>query len=123
MVEADLTFRLPSEGGRAIPPGVLVGLQYCLHIVIGDPNQRAAIVGEGRVLTERYLGVGFTSGPRLVPNGVQIQVQMMLAFWPHPVYDTVQPGATFTLRERDRIVGHGRITRRWTERWEPAAQR
>jgi hypothetical protein len=123
MVEAELTFRLTSDGGRAIPPGVLVGLQYRPHIVIGDPKQRESVLGEDRVATEKYLGVAFASGPRLVPNGEPIQVQMMLIYWPSLEYDTVQPGATFTLREGHRIVGHGRITRRWTEPWEPAAQR
>jgi hypothetical protein len=28
MVDAELVFRPESEGGRAIPPGVLAGLQY-----------------------------------------------------------------------------------------------
>jgi hypothetical protein len=120
MVEADLTFRPESDGGRAIPPGILAGLQYRPHIVIGAPTQKEAIVGANRVLTEDYLGVAFASGPTLVPIGEQIQVQLMLIYWPSLDYGKAQPGATFTLREGGRIVGQGRITRRWTEPWEPS---
>jgi hypothetical protein len=120
MVEADLTLRPESDGGRALPPGLLHGLQYRPHIVIGDPAQKDAIVGPNRVLTEEYLGVAFASGPTPAPIGEQIRVQMMLIYWPSVDYGKAQPGATFTLREGARIVGHGRITKRWSEPWEPA---
>jgi len=120
IVEAVLTFRSVSEGGRVIPPGVLTGLQYRPHIVIGDPAQKEAIVGTDRVVAEEYLGVAFASGPTPVPIGEEIQVHMMLIYWPDFDYRKVLPGATFTLREGARIVGHGRITKRWSEEWEPA---
>jgi len=119
MVEADLTFRTESEGGRTIPPGVLSGLQYRPHIVVGDPNQREAIVGADRVITEEYLGVAFASGPYRILLGQPIRVEMMLIYWPNLDYRKAVPGVTFTLREGGRIVAQGRITKRWTEPWEP----
>lgn len=120
MVEADLTFRPAAEGGRTIPPGVLDGLQYRPHIVVGDPNQREATVGADRVIAEEYLGVAFSSGPDRLSLGQAIRVEMMLIYWPNLDYRKAVPGATFTLREGGRIVGQGRITKRWTEHWEPA---
>jgi len=80
MVEADLTFRPESDGGRTIPPGVLTGLQYRPHIVIGDPTHQETLVGPNRVAREEYLGVAFASGPTQVHLGEQAQVQMMLIY-------------------------------------------
>jgi hypothetical protein len=107
------------KGVEPFPPGVLDGLQYRPHIVVGDPNQREAIVGAGRVIAEEYLGVAFSSGPDRISLGHAIRVEMMLIYWPSLDYRKAVPGATFTLREGGRIVGQGRITRRWTEPWEP----
>jgi hypothetical protein len=121
MIEADVIFRKESDGGRAIPPGVLGGLQYRPHIVIGDPNQREAIFGADRVIAEEYLGIAFVSGPERIPLGQPIRVVMMLIYWPNLDYRRAVPDATFTLREGGRIVGQGRITKRWTESWESTA--
>src|SRR5271169_2233053 len=102
-----------------IPPGVLTGLQYRPHIVIGDRHQSKAIIGPDRVIAEEYLGVGFTAGPAEVPVGKEVQVEMMLAYWPNLEYVRAVPGATFTVREGPRVVAHGTITGRRIESWEP----
>jgi hypothetical protein len=122
IIEAEFTFRTRAEGGREepIPPGMLVGLMYRPHIVIGDPTQREAIVGPDRVIVERYLGVAFSAGPYRIVPGEQVRVEMMLAYWPSLDYVEAVPGATFTVREGGCIVGYGRIMRRWTEQWKPA---
>jgi hypothetical protein len=120
MVEADITFRPKSEGGRPIPAAGLSGLQYRPHIVIGDPHQREAVVGPDGVGAEEYLGVAFESGPHLVVPGQELRVTMMLMYWPETDYLQAVPGATFTVREGARIVAHGRIRKRWNEPWQGA---
>ena len=69
---------------------------------------------------EEYLGVAFASGPEHASVGVLICAQMMLIYWPQLDYARAVPGAEFTLREGGSIVAHGRITKRWTEAWDPA---
>jgi hypothetical protein len=115
MIELELTFRPESEGGRLISDRILSGFTYRPHIVIGPPDQRRAVIADGNRLTETYLGIAFHSGPLRVELGQPFTAQAILAYWPTPEYDSVVPGATFTLREGARIVGHGHITKRWTE--------
>ena len=115
MIEVELTFRPESEGGRYIPDGILSGFTYRPHIVIGSPTQQHAVIADGNRLTETYLGVAFSAGPQHVELGQPCIAQAILAYWPAPEYSAVVPGATFTLREGARIVGHGRINKRWTE--------
>jgi hypothetical protein len=33
----------------------------------------------------------------------------MLMYWPHPVYESLVAGATFTIREGAQVVGYGRV--------------
>ena len=110
-IEATLTFLPPFEGGRGQPVLVPDGYRghYRPHIVIGDPTQRKAIVEQGNVLTEDYLGVDLWSGPASLPFGIEHVVQMRLSYYPNVVYSTVQPGATFTMREGGRIVAFGQV--------------
>src|SRR5271169_3593544 len=116
VISAVLTFRSKAEGGRMIPPAVLTDLQYRPHIVIGDRHQSKAIIGPDRVIAEEYLGVVFTAGPKEVPVGKEVQVEMMLAYWPNLGDVGAISGATFTGREGPRIGGHGAITGRRIER-------
>ncbi len=121
MLETDLTFRTESDGGRRTPPGVLRGLEYRPHIVIGDPTQRTMIVGPDGFVAEEYLYVAFACGNALA-LGQPLRAELMLMFWPDLDYAKAVPGATFTVREGGTIVAHGRIIRRWTEAWNPAGE-
>jgi hypothetical protein len=106
VVLAEVTFLPQSEGGRAEIPK-LTGCGYWPHIVIGDPQQRSAII-DGHQITEHYLGVAFLSGPEVAPAGVPVEVELALIY-PGENYDAVAPGATFTIREGPRVVGYGRV--------------
>jgi hypothetical protein len=113
--EVDLVFRTASDGGRRGPTPTLSGLGYRPHIVIGDPMQKDAILGRDGVVAERYLGAAFDDGPANAPVGELVRTRMMLVYWPDLGYEEVVPGASFTLREGRRIVGHGCIVRKWIE--------
>jgi hypothetical protein len=88
--------------------------QYRPHIVIGPQSQRVAIV-DGNRLTENYLGVMCVAGPETMEPGDTADVKMALMYFPEQPYTEVQPGATFTMREGQLIVGHGVILSRGME--------
>ena len=100
---------LPECGPRRIQGG-----QYRPHIVIGPTSQRQAVVAEGNVLTEKYLGVVFRSGPEELNPGVPAEVSLVLAYFREvpAQYASVVPGASFTVREGGSIVGYGTVNQR-----------
>ena len=109
-VQLEITFLSTAEGGRDTAPpqvGRAPG-KYRPHIVIGDPNQRKAII-VGNEIRETYLGVIFVSGPDEVRVGEPIEAEAELMYYPQPEHAAVVPGATFTIREGARIVGNGRV--------------
>ena len=105
-VEIEVTFIPSSEGGRAIWPAMFTGGGYRPHLVLGDPNQRQAIM-EGNYILETYLAIAFWQGPDRVEEGVPFICDVVLMGYHHPCYDGVRPGATFTVREGAKIVGYG----------------
>jgi translation elongation factor EF-Tu-like GTPase len=109
-IEAEVTFLPESEGGRIMPSGILSSGVYRPHLVVGDPNQRRAIV-EDNEIRELYLGVVFLSGPENVESGKSFSAELALIYYPNPIYDVLIRGATFTVREGARIVGYGRVRR------------
>ncbi len=113
-IEAETTFLPKSEGGRDIPDGIFCDCRYRPHLVVGDPSQRQALIEDGNRLAEEYLGVVFSGGPPHIEPGIPTKTTMILLY-PSVDYSAVVPGATFTLREAARIIGYGRIVRRWTE--------
>ena len=110
-IEAEVTFLPKSEGGR-MGPQLLVSPNgsYRPHIVVGDPKQRRAITA-GNVIQETYLGVAFLSGPEKFEAGEPFSAELALIFYPHPAYDSLVPGATFTIREGPIVVGLGEVKR------------
>ena len=88
-IEAEITFLPESEGGRAMPLGILSGI----------------------VEGELYLGVAFLSGPGNVEPGKTISAELALIYYPNPIYDALVPDGTFTIREGARIVGYSRVGR------------
>lgn len=108
-ISASITFLTPQEGGRS--QNAYDSSHYRPHIVIGDPNQRVAVVDGTGVATEKYLGVQFTGDNRVLPAGSDHQVTLRLIYFPEVDYSAVISGATFTIREGGAIVGFGRVIR------------
>jgi hypothetical protein len=109
LVEAEITFIPQSEGGRSTPPSLIsANGSYRPHIVVGDPDQRRAIM-VGNEVQETYLGIIFETGPLTVAFNKPLNAEFSLLYYPHPDYASVMPGATFTIREGAKIVGFGRV--------------
>src|ERR687893_445634 len=102
-IEAEVTFIPKAEGGRETIP-TLSGCVYRPHIVVGDPNQRQAIV-VGNEIQETYLGIAFQSSSKDVEFNKPFRAELVLMYYPHPIYESLAPNTTFTIREGARIVG------------------
>jgi hypothetical protein len=76
-------------------------------LVVGDPTQRTAVEGDG----DRFIGVAFDDGPTIPEVGAEMMVVLTLLYFPHPIYEQLKPGVTFTVREGARIVGYGTVHR------------
>jgi hypothetical protein len=126
-VECEVTFLSKSEEGwgKTVKP-ILNGNWYRPLLVIGDPNQRKAILTtrtyevenpdgskrrgtSDRWLAEEYASVSFDTGPNDFEFDVPIRVKLSLMPWPGPQYEKVQPGKTFTVREGPTVVGFGKV--------------
>jgi len=81
---------------------------YRPHIVLGPTTQREAILN-GHTLLESYVGVAFVGGPEKLSPGETAEVDLALMYYPHPMYEGVKTGATFTVREGPTIVGFGTV--------------
>jgi len=108
--------------GRVTPlSGEAFGGTYRPHIVIGSRNQREAILAatpeHPRTSIENYQGVAFIDGPpfEYIPINESINIVLALMYYSDNEYEDVVPGATFTLREGGKIVGHGKIHKRWDD--------
>lgn len=53
----------------------------------------------GNEIQDTYLGVAFLSGSDKVEFNKSYLVELGLIYYPHPAYESVVPGATFTIRE------------------------
>lgn len=127
-IDCEVTFLRDTERGPLAWPKTLSGGRYRPHLVVGDPNQRRAVLtsrmmpvtysdgSKGEIRTDRYideelLGVQFDEGPPQPEVETPLLVTLSLMFWPHPGYDKLQPGSTFTVREGPTIVGYGKVLR------------
>jgi hypothetical protein len=115
-VECSITFLSAKDGGRGspLPPGALSGNTYRPHLVIGDVNQRQATIAEGNRLVEDYIGIAFQDGPPVPEVGVEMVAVLTAMYFPHPMYERLKPGLTFTVREGPKVVAYGTV-RRWLE--------
>lgn len=107
-IAAEITFLAREEGGRQQPVDLCAGL-YRPHVVVGDPHQRQAIVRDGNVSDEEYLGVQFKPATRRCEPGVPQAVVLQLMSYPRVNCAGLVAGATFTVREGARIVAFGRV--------------
>lgn len=104
-IEAEVTLLRAEEGGRAAPLSLEPGSPFYMpHLVIGDPKQ---ISPSGTLL-----GVAFRRAPLKLTPGDTATVRMDLMYHPQVDYRELTPGATFTVREGPKIVGHGRVLKR-----------
>jgi hypothetical protein len=116
LVECSVTFLTSAEGGRtaAFLPAALSGDRYRPHLVVGARDQRHADVDNRGWSTEEYIGVAFHEGPPVPQAGTAMRVVLSLMYFPHQMYDKLQSGITFTVREGPQVVAHGEV-RRWIE--------
>jgi translation elongation factor EF-Tu-like GTPase len=104
-IEAELTLLKTEEGGRAAPLRLEPGSPFYMpHLVIGDPKVKSP--------AGTLLGVAFRRAPLTLSPGDTATVRMDLMYHPQVDYRELRPGATFTVREGPRIVGHGRVIKR-----------
>jgi len=112
-IEAEVTLLHEAEGGRKGPLILAQSkMPYRPHLLVGDPDQRKEITNAEE--TKNYLGVAFLSGPEIANPGTSF-ISTMLLIYPEVDYSALVPGATFSIREGWRMVGYGRVTKRWTE--------
>ena len=104
---ASVTFLSPSAGGRSRP--ALNSPLYRPHVVVGNPNQRKALLGPNGDATESYLGIQFTGNGAELTFGVAHEVTLVLTFAPDVDYSQFAQRATFTIREGAHIVGFGHV--------------
>ena len=107
-IQAEIVFLPASDGGRSTLPTNLSDGKYRPHLVVGDPNQRKALLVDN-VAQETYLGVTLVGGPSNVVAGEPLLAELALMYWPNVTYDSLVPGATFTVREGPHIVGYGSV--------------
>ena len=119
-IEAEIIMFSSKDGGRkSLLPGSAFKSQYRPHIVIGDRNQRKAVtetdIHNMNILTEKYQGVVFMDGPEVawIPVNQKINVVLGLIYFPRLQYEDVVSGSIFTIREGEKIVGSGKIIKRW----------
>jgi hypothetical protein len=106
-IVAIVNFLLPEQGGRQTPVYDAPG--YRPHLVVGETNQRIAVVTGDREWTESFLGVQFTGNGTLLAAGEPHTVQLALPYFPGVDYSGLLAGVTFTIREGPFVVGFGHI--------------
>lgn len=111
-IEAEVTFLSQADGGRSTPLDLSAG-GYKPHLVVQPREVRTAVYENGYGV-EPYLGVVFLPGPAAVLPGEPYQVTLLLGYYPEVDYDALREGATFTVREGGKVVGHGKVVRRLT---------
>jgi hypothetical protein len=116
LVTAEVVFLRTAEGGRQLPPRVSDPGLYRPHLVMQGREVRQATVDDRNVVADEYLGVQFVGGPDEVRLGEPARCTIELAYFPEIAYLRVKPGATFTVREGAKVVGHGFIL----DRTDPA---
>jgi hypothetical protein len=57
------------------------------------------------------LGVQFQQTDEKLEFNKPFTAELILVYYPHPIYEALVPGATFTIREGAQIVGFGKVKR------------
>lgn len=118
-IDTEIVLLSPEEGGRITPVSPLAyGGRYRPHIVIQarDTREPKIEIKDGlRCCVEPYVSVAFWTGDDPMHVGSRFRVTLSLWAYPHEMYQSCRAGATFTLREGSKIIGHGKILRFWIE--------
>jgi hypothetical protein len=118
-ISAEIVILSSEEGGRSTPLlPVAYGCQYRPHIVLQSRETRQAKIElrDGmRHIVDEYLAIAFWSGPDPIPISQPFTATLLLMYPEHSAYGPVVPCAEFTVREGPKIIGHGRVLRRWTD--------
>jgi hypothetical protein len=96
---AEVTFVPTSESGRHTLPQLQPwgeGGWYMPHAVVDGETE--------------YLGVRFVDGPQPL-FGVAGEYRLVLMYHPDVDYSALVPGASFTIREGEKVVATGRVLR------------
>ncbi len=93
-IEVTVAFLTETEGGRTdANPARLNGNVYRPHFVTEHSPKN-------------LIGVMFETGPDAAASGREWRATALVLFQSR---DLLQPGAKFTIREGNKIVGHGRV--------------
>ena len=107
-IVADIVMLSPSEGGRKHGIEINPEWRYMPHLAVDDRANRKARTDASNQSLEHYMGVLFERALSVVdPKTGSGQYPLRLMYYPRVDYSTLRSGATFTVREGGRIVGHG----------------
>ena len=107
-IVVDVVMLSASEGGRNYPIQIETDTRYMPHLAIDDRDNRIARTDTNGQSIEHYMGVLFeTALSATEPSTGSGRYPLRLMYHPNVDYATLKPGATFTVREGGRIVGHG----------------
>lgn len=91
-----------------LPSELLTSRNYRPHLVVGNSNQKTALVNEKYENMEDCLGVVFVSqdGPLIEEKDILAEIETL---YPGVDYSKLVKGATFTIREGGSVVGNGEV--------------
>lgn len=102
-------FFAENNGGRVqLPEDLLSVGTYRPHFVVGNPDQIKALLNKNNIGNEDYLGVVFTSQKGALKEEKEIEA-LVTTLYPEVDYSGLVSGATFTIREGQKIVGNGKV--------------
>ena len=107
-IVVDITMLDATEGGRQRGISIDDATNYMPHLAIDDRSNRVARTDESNVSLEHCMGVLFR--PAISISDVATgsgRYPLTPMYYPRVDYSTLVAGATFTVREGGRIVGHG----------------
>ena len=105
---ADIVMLTASEGGRNRGIEIDAESRYMPHLAIDERSNHVARTDSNNQSTEHYMGVQFEPALSITdPATGSGQYPVRLMYHPRVDYTTLRTGATFTVREGGRIVGHG----------------
>lgn len=107
-IVAEIVMLSSAEGGRTRGITIEPDSRYMPHLAIDDRANRKARTDANNHSLEHYMGVLFEPALSVTDTATGSgQYPLRLMYYPRVDYSTLQTGATFTVREGGRIVGHG----------------
>jgi len=108
-LKVKVKFFSPKNGGREkLPRDLLSSRVYRPHFVVGNPDQKRALVNEQNQSTENYLGVTFVAQDAPLEAEQEIHAEIETVYTGVD-YSSLRKGTTFTIREGGSIVGNGKV--------------